>query len=187
MALGYSATTVYLFTVSKLTPKPPNCLGIGPSNMVDFSAPATDGAEVALIVEGGNGATDDFVHSFRDAELLGANRNDLSEIIRRPAVICRREHHAGALFESEEFLLASPGRNFGRTKFELALETFDFASAPQLGAEGSDTLKFSHVFATPFRQVIDKFVAVVQGLFSCAGNLTTRRNCQRERKSAGSR
>ena len=38
MALGYSATTVYLFTVSTLTRKPPNGLGIGPSNMVDFSA-----------------------------------------------------------------------------------------------------------------------------------------------------
>lgn len=82
-------------------------------------------ARLASVAEGGEGAADDFIHGFGDGELTGADGDDRVEF-RPPAVIVRK-HHAGALFEGQEFLFPDARRHFGRGQFQLALEILDFA------------------------------------------------------------
>lgn len=110
----------------------------------------------ALVAEGGEGAADDFIHGFGDRELTGADGDDRVKF-RPPAVIVRK-HHAGVLFEGEEFLFSDAKRDFGGGQFELALEILDFARAPQLSAERCGTLKFGEVVTAPFGPVVEEVV-----------------------------
>lgn len=82
----------------------------------------------------------------------------------RPPAVIVRNHHAGVLFEGEEFLYSDAGRDFRRGQFELTLETLDFAGAPQLSAERCGTLKFGEVVTVLFGPVVDEFEVVVHEL-----------------------